>query len=182
MYLKNSTYEISIVVDSTYTVDSADNKYYDFTLNPQNKQHNDRYSTLNITISSESDKFSIALIGNSVSYAENCALLDGNILTVLQDNAISQIDCSTGSLLFYKNLKCYGNNWEIHRIPNGYLIYGEIEIIMLDLEFHTKWAFSGKDTFVSPFEIRSDRICLYDYENNYYELDFNGSLQPSTAV
>ena len=35
------------------------------------------------------------------------------------------------------------------------------------------------DIFVSitdktPFEIKSDRICLYDFEDNYYEIDFNG--------
>ena len=50
---------------------------------------------------------------------------------------------------------------------------------MLDLDFKKQWSFSGKDIFVSisnrePFTIRENLICLYDFENNYYEIDFNG--------
>ena len=41
------------------------------------------------------------------------------------------------------------------------------------------WAFSGKDIFASvsgklPFEIKDELICLYDFEDNYYEIDFEG--------
>ena len=42
------------------------------------------------------------------------------------------------------------------------------------------WAFSGKDIFASvsgklPFEIKDELICLYDFEDNYYEIDFEGN-------
>ena len=42
------------------------------------------------------------------------------------------------------------------------------------------WAFSGKDIFASvfgklQFEIKDELICLYDFEDNYYEIDFEGN-------
>ena len=37
------------------------------------------------------------------------------------------------------------------------------------------------DIFVSitnktAFEIKTDRICLYDFYDNYYEIDFDGNM------
>lgn len=26
------------------------------------------------------------------------------------------------------------------------------------------------------FEMKSDRICLYDFEDNYYEIDYDGNV------
>ena len=43
------------------------------------------------------------------------------------------------------------------------------------------WRFSGKDIFATvsdktAFTIENDSIKLYDFEDNFYELDFNGKL------
>ena len=52
---------------------------------------------------------------------------------------------------------------------------------MLDFDFNVKWSFSGGDIFVSitnkkEFELTEDRIKLYDFNDRYYEIDFNGKL------
>ena len=70
-------------------------------------------------------------------------------------------------------------NFEIHKVSTEFLIYGETDITMLNDKLETQWSFSGRDIFVSvsgktPFEIKADRICLYDFEDNYYEIDFEG--------
>lgn len=82
---------------------------------------------------------------------------------------------------FQRNLIVFGCNYGIFRVQNGYIIYGEIEILMLDFEFNKKWAFSGKDIFVSisgkkSFELCENSIRLYDFEDNYYEIDYMGNL------
>ena len=46
------------------------------------------------------------------------------------------------------------------------------ECSMLNNKLETLWLFSGRDIFVSvsgknPFEIKADRICLFDFEDNY---------------
>ena len=137
--------------------------------------------TFSICVNLFDSEFCIALIGPFCSYDHNCAILDDETLTVLQDKTITQFRITDGSIIRHIELDCFGCNFSIYKIENGYVLHGEIEITMLDLDFIKKWSFSGKDIFASvsgkqPFEIRDDFICLYDFEDNYYEIDFNGNL------
>lgn len=181
MILENEKCHIEIRIDKTYTVGSADNRHYDVTLNPGHHQRNDMPRTLSIHIDLFSRDFHIALIGPFHSYDSDCAILDDEILTVLQGNMITQIKITDASIVRNIMLDCFGCNFAIYKVNRGYIIYGEIEITMLDFEFKKKWSFSGKDIFVSisdkePFAIREKTICLCDFENNYYEIDFDGKL------
>lgn len=92
---------------------------------------------------------SIALIGDFYSYDKDCAVLEDKILTILQNDTVVQLDINDGAMINFKEFDCFGCNYGIYRVQNGYIIYGEIEIIMLDLNFDKKWSFSGKDIFVS---------------------------------
>lgn len=91
----------------------------------------------------------IGLIGDCHVYDEDCAILKGNILTVLQNDTISQINVISGEFVFYTRIEDFGCNIGIYEIETGYIIYGEEEIKMLDFNFNTKWKFSGKDIFIS---------------------------------
>lgn len=181
MLLQNEICEVDIRIDITYTVESACNKQYDLVYNPDKYRNNDFYKTLALNINLYSEKINIALLGDFYTYETECAVLDRDILTVLQNDTITQINVIDGSLVLHKQFDCFGCNYGIYRVNIGYIIYGEIEIIMLDFKFNKKWAFSGRDIFVSlsakkSFEIYKDRIKLYDFEDNYYEIDFNGKI------
>ena len=178
MQLKNELCEICIAVDDSYNMDSKDNNHYDIIYNPDNNR--EFYKAFSIEIFKDNKNMKIALVGDSYSCDENCAILDWNILTILQNDVISQINVITDELVFYTNVEDFGCNFAIYEIETGYIIYGEIEIKMLDFNFNTKWKFSGRDIFVSvsgknPFELCKDRIKLYDFNDNYYEIDFNGN-------
>ena len=178
MQLKNELCEICITVDNSYVIDSKDNARYDIVYNPDN--HREFYKVFSIEIFNNSKDMKIALVGDCYSCDENCAILDGNILTILQNDVISQINVITGELVFYTNIEDFGCNFGIYEIETEYIIYGEIEIKMLDFNFNTKWKFSGRDIFVSvsgknSFELCKDRIKLYDFNDDYYEIDFNGN-------
>ena len=139
------------------------------------------YKTFSIQIDLFSKTISIALIGNFYSYDIDCAVLEDKILTILQNDAIVQLNIIDGTMTNCKEFDCFGCNYGIYRVQNGYIIYGEIEIIMLDLKFNKKWSFSGKDIFVSmsekkAFEIYENSIKLHDFEGNFYEIDFSGKL------
>lgn len=181
MVLENELCRVEINTDPCYTVASADNGHYDVILNPCNYRKSDMSKTLSIHVSLPEREYRIALTGSFFSDDRNCAVLDGETLTVLQDKALTQIAIAEGTVLRHTQVDCYGCNFEIHRVENGYIVYGEVEITMLDLELIKKWSFSGRDIFVSvtgkqAFEIRNDTICLYDFEDNYYEIDFSGKL------
>ncbi|MDE5737188.1 MAG: hypothetical protein K2H93_02355, partial [Oscillospiraceae bacterium] len=62
------------------------------------------------------------------------------------------------------------------------ILYGEYIIYRIAKDLSIKWEFSGRDIFVRyegnapAFIMKKDRICLYDFEDNYYEIDYNGKL------
>ena len=65
---------------------------------------------------------------------------------------------------------------------DDFILYGEVEIYRVDRNLEVKWIFSARDIFVRyegdepAFEMKEDRICLYDFINHYYEIDYDGKL------
>lgn len=188
MILQNNMCNIKIFVDETYTIDSADNKTYDLVINPRHLKHSDAYRAFSIEIDLFYKTLRIALIGDFYSYADdslgydaNCAILEEEVLTVLQNHTVVQIDVNNGAVLLFKEFDCFGCNYGIYKVKNGYVIYGEIQITMLDFDFNKKWSFMGKNVFKSrtgkkPFELCGNFIRLYDFDDNFYEIDFMGNL------
>lgn len=181
MILYNDICTVNISIDTTYTVESTDNKMYDLVINPRNLRNSDMYKLFSVQIDLFSKAISIALIGDYYSYDEDCAVLEDEILTILQNDAIVQLKINDGTMVNFQEFDCFGCNFGIYRVQNGYIIYGEIEIIMLDFNFNKKWSFSGRDIFVSisekkAFELCENTIKLYDFEGNFYEIDFSGKL------
>ena len=181
MVLQNEKCYIEISIDETYTLDSTDNRLYDVVLNPCNNKKGDFSKTFSIHIKLLESDLRIALIGPYYIYDSDCAVLDGDTLTILQDSIITQINITDGAMVRHIELDCFGSNFAIYKIEKGYILYGELEITMLDRNLIKKWSFSGKDIFASvsgkkPFEIKGNYIHLYDFENNYYKIDFEGNL------
>lgn len=181
MKLKNKLCSVELTIDEEYTVQSSDNRHYDLELNPEGFKHSDLYKTLSIHIDLFNREINIALVGDIYYKDSDCAILEENILTILQNDAISRIDVNTGTLIQHKRLENFGCNFGIYKVMDGYLIYGEVYITMLDRNLNKKWAFGGRDIFVSQsnknsFEIGEHSIKLYDWEDNFYEVDFDGKL------
>lgn len=181
MLLQNELCNIKITADDTYTIHSADNRHYDLVHNPCKYKRGDFYKAFDIEIDRFSDKIRIALIGDFFSCCTDCAILEGDVLTVLQNHTITRISIYDGKQIMCKKLECIGSAFGIYSVESGYVVYGETEITMLDFQLNYKWSFSGRDIFVSgsgkkSFSISEKLIRLYDFEDNYYEVDFNGRL------
>ncbi len=182
MRLENDNYTIEITKDENYTLDSTDNiTDYDYIYNPNNLSRNVNYTTFFVKIISQNNEIKIALIGGAYSFVEDCAIIKNDTLIVLQNENVAVIDLSSGNLVSYKSIDTFGCNFAIYEIPSGYIIYGEIEILKLSFNFDVEWRFSARDIFVTindtvPFEISDQCIKLHDFENNYYEIDFEGKI------
>lgn len=179
--LINEYCEIMLFNDTTYTIDSADNFQYDEELNLDVYTANDHYSALVIKFDWYERQKSIVLIGSKWAVYTDFAVLAGDLLTVMQQDVITQFNVRNGSIIRHVKFSCYGSSFGIYRVTGGYIVYGELEIIMLDDHFQRKWDFSGRDIFVTnsshvPFELSEKSIKLYDWEDNYYELDYDGKL------
>ena len=182
MKLENDSYTIEIVsTDAFPNIESENSATYDFVYNPLDYEKSDYFKVFSIHVEMHDRGYSIALVGDRNSYDEDCAVLEGKILTVLQGWNAIQFDVESGQIIKRSELDSSGCNFGIFQLNGGYIIYGEIEITMLDHELQKKWSFSGYDIFISttektPFEIKTDRICLYDFYDNYYEVDFDGNM------
>lgn len=181
MTLTNEYCEITLYVDTTYTIDSADNVHYDEVFNPDKYDVNDEYSALVVNFDWFDRQKSIVLISFLYTDYSDFAVLEGDLLTVMQEDLFTQFNVRDGSIIRSVRISCYGCNFGIYRVTGGYIIYGELEVFMLDEDFQRKWEFWGSDIFITnsshiPFELCEKSIKLYDWEDNYYELDYNGKL------
>ena len=108
MILQNEICEVHISIDTTYTVESTDNRHYDIVLNPFHKKHNDFYTAFGIKIDLFYENIDLVLIGDFTTICDDCALIENNVLTVLINDAIVQIDVKNGTMICCKEVHCVG--------------------------------------------------------------------------
>lgn len=177
--LENEKYFVEITFDYAYTVGSCDNRKYDYVVNPKGLGRNGVYKAVRVSVEGIKS-LEIALIVECYFCKADFAFLEDDTLTVLQNDAVTQINLETEEIVC-RELDIYGTALSIHRLSDGYLIYGDYAVLKLDNGGNTVWKFSGRDAFVSisgekSFEITADKVKLRDFEDNYYELDFDGNV------
>ncbi len=181
MILKNENYNVELKFDENFVLDSADNIYkYEDVVNLQDYRNGDFCNALAVRAKGSNDEYCIVSIGSGYSTDVSCATLEGQELTVLQDSLIYTYDLRKRKIVRYSDIECIGCNYEIRAARGGFIIIGELEIIMLDRNFNKLWFFIGSDNFVSQKRtkgvfLKDDRICVYDWGNNYYEIDYSGN-------
>lgn len=178
MIFQNDLCRVSVTVDESDMLGASP---YDLVWNPRNLTPDDMYEVFSVEIDLFGTRRRIALIGERPFSHENCTLLEGPVLTVMQNDAITQIDVRTGAVLRYRELGTFGSNFAIHRVRDGYIIHGEMAIIMLDDNLDRKWDFWGADIFATvsdkkAFELCENSIRLHDFLDNFYEIDDAGHL------
>ena len=180
MKLTNNRCAVEVTLDDNFDLKSSDHREYDFVLNVDGYTAQDFYRVLSLSVNLFHDKYKIALVGSGQSYPDDCAVLDDEVLTVIQDNRVVRLDLHNRTVIEAYDTDLYGCAFGLYSTPDGYFIHGELEVARYDKDFNKKWGFSGRDIFVSSnnkqaFQLLEDRVCLYDFEDNYYELDYNGN-------
>lgn len=177
MKLQNEKFTIDIAVINTTNCNFNDDHVVYFQENAE-----DEFSKTHILVVDNGEEIhKIALVGDAFLYEEHCAVLEDSVLTVLQNDILVQIDLNVCRVIRQKPIEEFGGNFELHLTPVGYLVYGESVVATYDSELNQIWRFSGKDIFApvrdkTTFTIENDSIKLYDFEDNFYKLDFNGKL------
>lgn len=134
-----------------------------------------------ITVDDGNTVSKIALVGDLFLYDEDSAVLEDSVLTVLQNDMLVQIDLYSCRMIKYSFIEEFGGNFRLFLITTGYFVFGESAIAVYDKDLKQVWSFSGKDIFAARRDgtdliIGKNYIKLYDFEGNFYELDFNGKL------
>lgn len=177
--LENDRFCVEIGLDSSFALDSADNKRYDKVYNPCALMGRDMYQTLSLFVDGEKS-LELALIVDARLTRGDFAVLEGGLLTILHFDHITRIDLNT-ELIQSAGLDVAGETFSLYRLEVGYLVHGECEIIRLNDDLAPLWTFSGYDVFVSisgksSLELTRRTIRLNDFSDNYYELDYDGNV------
>ena len=179
MKLKNEFCEITVSVNDHFLFNDPKNDQYDIIFNPQNYNSEDSVKALEFDVNLFKERKKIAIISFIGELEGDIAVLDGTVLTIIQDEVFLQIDIIKGQIINTKATDIFGSVFSLNKFDGDYIVHGEIEIARYDSEFNKLWSFSGKDIFASvtgrtAFEMAENSIKLYDFQDNYYEIDYNG--------
>ena len=195
MTLENEKFCVTIEEDPCYTTDSADNKPYDVVWNPMGIRRTNDYMNraLAIEVCQGEEGYRGILLAELLGLdRKDCVILTDDQLTVLCFQGLIQVDIASREVVFYRELSILGGTMAIYPCPegiDGYVVWGETEIVKLNRNFEVEWTKSGADIFVSltekpAFQMTKERIVLNDVLGNHYELDYRGNIllfRPGTS-
>lgn len=175
MYLCNEKYTVEIK-----SVPSFHDMEFNVILNPKHYVLDELTKILVLRISSSEDSLTLGIIVSYLTQEINCASLEGNILTILANDSILRFNLLTKDLTQFVEVPGFDCGISIHRVEDGYILYGEMEIIMITNDLEVKWRYSGRDIFITidgscAFELKKDAIYLRDFEGNQYVVSYEGT-------
>lgn len=177
MKLQNEKFTANITAVDTKSLNFDNQRFIYFEENIKNEFSKSHI----ISVDTGTKTRQIILVGDLFLYSDYCAVLEDEILTVLQNDILVQINLSTCKIAKQKQIEEFGGNFELHLIPTGYLVYGESAVAAYDKDLNQIWSFSGRDIFVSSgdgsaFKVEKETITIHDFQGNFYELDFSGKV------
>ena len=175
-------YEIEVISDEDYVLNSKDNlNYYQHVIHdPEDvyqpsAKHGIRVKENGIEISS----VIICASGGATGIYEHSYLIkDGVIFICCTDNVYALQVPSLN--LIWKNSKDWATCFAIYELDGDLIIYGETTISRITADGIIKWKFGGRDIFVTPndktvpFKIVENEIILTDWLGYQYRLNAEG--------
>lgn len=173
-------YEISIQEVPDFHWYSDDSENYDKVFNLADDETCPK--TILLIIKREQREKRVVLIVPYYTIVDDCALPSGNKLFLMLNDLLCLFNPQTLENEKLQRLDTIGMMFAPYPYEYDFILYGELDIFRVTRELSIQWQFSGKDIFVScndgtpAFEMKSDRICLRDFEGNYYEIGYDGKL------
>lgn len=172
-------YNICIKEASPYSFDSTDNKKYDKVIVIE---ENDFNKAIEVEIEQCGEIRTVLMLVPYHTPLKSFVAPHKDGLFMMLDDVLCVFAPETAAIIKQTQINPMGTMFEVHQIEDDYILYGEVEIYRISKELIEKWEFSGRDIFVRyqgnepAFIMKNDRICLYDFEDNYYEISFEGKL------
>ncbi|MDE6780403.1 MAG: hypothetical protein K2J40_02960 [Ruminococcus sp.] len=170
-------YEIRIMQAPPYSFNSVDNKPYNKVIVIENSEYKRGFE---IEIERFGEVQTVLIISSYHTPENSFTALHKDGLFMMLNEVLCVFNPETLSVDRQTKINPMGTMFEVHTYSKDYILYGEMDIYRISEDLSVKWDFSGRDIFVNyqvnepAFKMTSDRICLYDFEDNYYEIDYNG--------
>lgn len=178
---KYKDYEITVHTEPKYNPNSMDNLPYDKVI-PIEVPFDDFNTCFSINMEKDGESTSVLIIAPHYISVESCVLPHEKGLFMLLDNFVCLFDVEAKEIVKKVDLEPYGTTERPYIYGEDYIIHGEMNIYRVSKNLEIKWQYSGRDIWERyhgpepAFEMKKDRICLYDFMDNYYELDYDGNL------
>ena len=178
-YYNYEDYDICICEAPTYSLNSADNKYYDKVISIETTDFN---KCIEIEINKAESAKTILLVVPYYTPIDSCVVVSTNGLFLMLDSVICILNLETLEISKQEELNTMGTMFEAHSYEADYILYGEMEIYRISSDLKVVWQLSARENFViyqgeePAFEMKQDRICLIDFLDNYYEIDYDGNV------
>lgn len=177
---ENDKYRVTIKAAPYYSIDSTDNKKYDLCINACEDAISGHYCCYEMEVLTyESwEVFSIILVAsNCTKVFEKSGSLRDDTFWLILNSVILKINL--GDFTYVKHLisKSFGSYYEIYPCDRGFLVYGELELVLFDEQFAECWRYATQDILFGGQELILDEngICFEDFEGNYHEVDWYGN-------
>lgn len=179
MVFFNEKYEITFKENVGYSIDSTDNKYYDQCIKVIEADKFGHYSSYEMEVMSfeNGEKFSIIVIASYCSKVfENSGILADDIFYIILDNQIIKMNLQDFTYINYLIPNSFGTYYEIYNCERGFLVYGELELVLLDKQFEEQWRYCTQDILFGEncLQINEEYISFKDFEGNSHEVDWSG--------
>lgn len=114
--------------------------------------------------------------------SENCIIEDSYSRMILLRDRLLVIDRASDTVV--KDISFedeMGEFFEIYKHGNGYVVWGELEILYLTEELMIDWTFSGRDIFVrrdnkKAVALNDKEIIVIDWLGWCYHVGYDGKL------
>ena len=176
-------YQIRIYKAPLYNFKSVDNKSYDKIIMIEDKSFTDDCSQgFEIEIEKYKEVQTVLVMATYLTPAKFSAFHENGLFMIFNNDILCIFNLETLTIEKQVKIKSMGDIFAVYGFEEDYILYGEFIIYRIAKDLSVKWEFSGRDIFVRydgnepAFIMKKDRICLYDFEDNYYELDNNGKL------
>lgn len=171
-----------LILDNEFChVEIEESSIYGETVNPGKYTPGELTKAVRVCSSTQGVNHSISILCSYMTDLENSAFLKGDHLILMLNEQLFRISMKDCIIREYKQLDIIGCTFGIYETIHGYVVHGELDILMLNTNLEVLWDFSGRDIFVSvtgktAFALTDTTIQLNDFEDNYYEIDLNGKL------
>lgn len=187
-YIDNYFISISLEPDYNLKLVDVDSLPYDkFIILCENRET----KTVCLTLENDNCVKKIAFVISYYAKIDNCILVSKEYLFLMFDNLLCLFDPRTMTIIRQIEIPSItGTMFASYPYKDDFILYGEVEIYRVTQDLTIRWSFSGKDIFVRyhnnehepAFKMKEDRICLYDFQDNYYEINYDGILINSKFV
>ncbi len=180
MVFVNDKYEITVGRADSYSINSVDNKHYDECIEviDADVHGHDTCYEMEVFSLEKGESFSIILLASYCSKVfENSGILEDDVFCLILGNRIIKMDLMEFSYVMYSIPEPVGTYYEIYACDRGFLVYGEIELVLLDKEFSEHWRYCTQDILYGAdvLHLNEEFISFTDFDGNYHEVDWSGN-------